>query len=279
MILQLEASKLSIKDLFSNLLNEIKGFKYQITVKVLLKNTNSIKRLVINHRFKLEESFQETLYRIDCWINEGSGWIIESIESQYINISSYRPLLGSSYIELPIELRNPRKGLIDIKNKDQKCFLWCHVRHINPLKEHPGKKERKLVKDLPLILIITILKRLKYKVIFLLMYLAMRISWFFQFMFPMNLLLLIKDNKSHYVYIKDFNRFMFHKTKTKNKKWFCKSCLQCFSGEKVLIKHKEDCLNINGVQSVKVEEGIIKFENYFKQLPVPFKIYADFKKC
>ena len=107
----------------------------------------------------------------------------------------------------------------------------------------------------------------------------MRISWFFQFMFPMNLLLLIKDNKSHYVYIKDFNRLMFHKTKTKNKKWFCKSCLQCFSGEKVLIKHKEDCLNINGVQSVKVEEGIIKFENYFKQLPVPFKIYADFKKC
>ena len=95
----------------------------------------------------------------------------------------------------------------------------------------------------------------------------------------MDLLLLIKDNKSHYVYIKDFNRFMFHKTKTKNKKWFCKSCLQCFSGEKVLIKHKEDCLNINGVQSVKVEEGIIKFENYFKQLPVPFKIYADFKKC
>ena len=87
----------------------------------------------------------------------------------------------------------------------------------------------------------------------------MRISWFFQFMFPMNLLLLIKDNKSHYVYIKDFNRFMFHKTKNKNKKWFCKSCLQCFSSEKVLIKHKEDCLSINGTQSVKVEEGIINF--------------------
>ena len=37
-IVQLEASKLSIKDLFSNLINEIKGFKYQITVQVLLKN-------------------------------------------------------------------------------------------------------------------------------------------------------------------------------------------------------------------------------------------------
>ena len=45
LILQLEASKSSIKDLFSNLLNETKGFKYHITVKVLLKNTNLIKKL------------------------------------------------------------------------------------------------------------------------------------------------------------------------------------------------------------------------------------------
>ena len=92
----------------------------------------------------------------------------------------------------------------------------------------------------------------------------------------MDLLLLYEGNKSHYVYIKDFNTFMFHKTKNKNKKWFCKSCLQCFSNEKVMIKHKEDCLSINGVPSVDVEKGIIKFENYSKQPPVPFKIYADF---
>ena len=55
-----------------------------------------------------------------------------------------------------------------------------------------------------------------------------------------------------------------------------KSCLQCFSSENLLIKHKEICLSINGKQSVKLEEGIIKFENYLKQIPVPFKIYADF---
>ena len=41
-IVQLEASKLSIKNLFSNLINEIKGFKYQITVKVLLKKNTSL---------------------------------------------------------------------------------------------------------------------------------------------------------------------------------------------------------------------------------------------
>ena len=55
----------------------------------------------------------------------------------------------------------------------------------------------------------------------------------------MDLLLLIDDDKSHCVYTKDFDRFMFHKTKNKNKKWFCRSCLQCFSSESVLIKHKE----------------------------------------
>ena len=54
----------------------------------------------------------------DVWINEGSGWNVESIESQYINISTYRLLSGSSYMNLPVELRSPRKGLINIKNKD-----------------------------------------------------------------------------------------------------------------------------------------------------------------
>ena len=68
---------------------------------------NSATKTIINNRFKVEESFQEILYRIDDWINKGSGWIIESTESQYINITTYRPLVGSSYIDLPIELRGP----------------------------------------------------------------------------------------------------------------------------------------------------------------------------
>ena len=133
--------------MFSDLLNETKGFKYQIAVKVLLKKyklngeiefapvyLNSTTKTVINHRFRLENSFQEILYMIDVWINNGSGWNVESIESQYINISTYRPLSGSSYVKLPAELRSSKKGLINIKNNDQKCFLWCHVRHINPRK-------------------------------------------------------------------------------------------------------------------------------------------------
>ena len=99
-------------------------------------------KIVINYRFKLENSFQNFLYLTDNWINKGSGWIVESIESQYINISTYRPLSGRSYMNLPVELRNPRKGLTNIKDKDQKCFSWCHVRHINPSKEHPERIEK-----------------------------------------------------------------------------------------------------------------------------------------
>ena len=91
-----------------------------------------------------------------------------------------------------------------------------------------------------------------------------------------DLLLLINDDQSHYVYIKDLT-FMFHKTKNKNKKWFCKSCLQCFSSKNVFIKHKEDCLSISGQQSINLEKGTIEFKNYLKHLPVPFKIYADFE--
>ena len=151
-IVQLEASKSSIKALFSDLLHEIKGFKYQITANLLLKKYklngeiefapvyfNSTTKTVINHRFRLENSFQEILYMIDVWINKGSGWNVESIESQYINISTYRSFSGSSYMSLPVEIKSSRKGLTSIKNKDQKCFLWCHLRHINPSKEHPER--------------------------------------------------------------------------------------------------------------------------------------------
>ena len=93
----------------------------------------------------------------------------------------------------------------------------------------------------------------------------------------MDLLLITNENKSHYVYIKDFNRFLCNKRKNNNNKHFCKNYLQYFSSKKVFQEHKEICLIINGKQIVKLKSGSIEFKNYFKQLAVPFKIYADFK--
>ena len=270
---------------------------------------NSTTKTVINRRFRLENYFQEILYLIDNWINDGFGWIVESIESQHINISTYRPLSGSSYINLPVELRDPRKGLINVKNRDEKCFLWCHVRHINPSKEHPERitkkykelakhitnpekitqEDKELTSDLDYDEIEFSVHEQDFSKIEAKKFFCINVSGYENgLVFPIfvsdqnfedsiDLLLLIDDDKSHYVYIKDFDRFMFHKTKNKNKKWFWKSCLQCFSIKNILTEHKEDFLSINGKKSVKVDEGTIEFENYFKQLPVPFKIYADYE--
>ena len=148
-LVQLEASKSSIKDLFKELLIEMKGFKYEITMTVLLyKNKingyteytsvyfNSATKTVINSdKYDLDKSFQEVLYRIDNCINKGSGWIIESTDGEYVNISAYNPLIGSTYIELPDELKHSGKGLINIKNNDNKCFLWRYIRHLNFIKK------------------------------------------------------------------------------------------------------------------------------------------------
>ena len=193
---------------------------------------------MINHRFRLDNSFQEILCLIDNWINFGSGWTVESIESQYINISTYRSLSGSSYINLPVDLRSSKKGLINIKNKDQKCFLWCHVRHINPSKEHPErikKTDKKIAEKLDYDGIEFPVQEKDFSKIEVKNNICINVFGYEnELVFPiyvsdhkfedsMDLLLLIDDDKSHYVYIKDFDRFMFHKAKNKIKKYFCKS--------------------------------------------------------
>lgn len=105
--MQFEASKEKIKDLMKDLLHEDKSFRYQITLKVLLKNDKS----------NVEIEFRPV----------------------YFNTSLYQPLYGSSYVNLPVEQLHSRKRLKSIKKKDFKCFLWCHVRAINLVKRNPKK--------------------------------------------------------------------------------------------------------------------------------------------
>ena len=164
-LVQLEASKSNIEDLFKDLLNEMKDFKYQITVTVLLRKHKenrdmkyapvyfnlATKRVINSDKYDLDKYFQEILYRADNWINEESGWITESINGEYVNISVYSPSIRSTYIELPDELNNPMKGLINIKNNDDKCLLWCYIRNLNLVKTHPErvtKEDKKMINDL-----------------------------------------------------------------------------------------------------------------------------------
>ena len=309
-MVQLYSSKLCIKDLFKDLLYEMKGFKYQITLHVTLKknklkdNTkcteyagvylNSFVKIVINENFEssIDKSFEEILYRLDNWINEGSGWIIELINSQYLNISTYVLLLGSSFIKLPKEFNNPKKGLINICNNDNKCFLWCHVRHLNPITDHSTrikKEDKRIAHTLNYANINFPVSARGYDKIEDQNDICINVfSYEDKVVCPiyiskknfddcMNVLMIHEGNKSHYVYIKDFNRLMFNKTKNGNKKWFCMHCLQHFSSENLLDKHKENCLVINGEQRVELNEGFISFKNYLRQMRVPFKIYANFE--
>ena len=113
---------------------------------------NSVTKTVINSdEFCLDQSFQEILYRIDNWINQRSGRIIELIEGFYLSVSSDIVLIGCIHINLPSELQHPMKGLINIQNIDNKCFLWCQVRHLNLIDKNPQritKKDKELFSKL-----------------------------------------------------------------------------------------------------------------------------------
>ena len=308
-LLQLQKSRRAVEYLFNNLLVQTKGFKFVETLQVkfvkysndkkIQKNGyfNSTTDLIINEtdiKLAIQDSQQQILNKIAQWISEGSGWTIQSIENHYINIVNYSPLKGSSYIKLPQELRNSAKGLINMKNKDNECFRWCHIRHLNPQDKDPQrikKTDKQYIEKLDYssiefpVTVKQINKIEKQNNICINLF-----GYEEKQKFPiyiskekyqdhMELLLITEGEKKHYVLIKDFNKFMFNQTKHEHRKYFCMYCLQCFSREDVLTEHKNNCILINGKQAINMPEkgDKVYFKNHHKQLPVPFVIYADFE--
>ena len=234
---------------------------------------------VTNQRFDINSAFEELEHKLDVWTGLDSGWIIDKIEDINIDIANYDPLAGRSYIPLPLELNNPKKGLIDIKNKDDECFKWCLIRFINPQDKHPEriqKQDKEIAKTLDYRGINFPLETrddeiveerfninvnvLGYENRVFLLYVSKKFNEE-----VLNVLLIKNENnESHYVFIKDFNRLMYSKTTHKDRKHFFMSCLQNFSTKEILNNHRERCLLINDTQAVKYETGIIKFMNYNK---------------
>ena len=264
----LSMSKNSIKSLFNDLLREKRGFKYILTTQITLKKRinnnetryetvyfNSKVKTITNQRYHLNDSFEEILNLLDIWINESSAWTIDQIDGLYINTSNYEPLSGSSYILLSEKLKNSVKGLINLKNKDHKCFMWYHVRLINPTNSHPeriNKQDKKIAANLNYSDIEFPLNISDYELIENRFEMNINVFGYENKVYPLyiskksytqalNLLLITQENKSHYVFIKDFNRLMYSKIKTKNqhKKYFCMHCLQNFTSEEVLSNHKK----------------------------------------
>ena len=308
-LVQSQKSRRAIEYLFNNLLVQTKGFKFVETLQVtftkhsndkkILKNSffNSSAILIINKtdiKLSLQKSQQQILNKIAQWVSEGSGWTIQSIENHYINIVNYKPLKGSSYINLPQELRNSAKGLINTKNNDNECFRWCHIRHLNPQEKDPQrikKTDKTFICQIDYSGIefpvsvkqINKIEKQNNICINLFGYEEKQPFPIFvskeKFTDHMELLLITEGENKHFVLIKDFNKFMFRKTQHEHRKHFCMYCLQCFSREDVLTEHKSNCLLINGKQAIKMPQKGDKvfFKNYHKQQSVPFVIYADFE--
>ena len=136
------------------ILTSMKDLKFVETLRVTLKKLvkdeieyktayfNSKPQTIINNieiPEALQSSKQQILNMIAQWVSEGSGWTIQSVDNHYLNIVQYQPMKGSSYIKLTQELRNSRRGLINMKNEDNECFRWCHIRHLNPQAKYPQR--------------------------------------------------------------------------------------------------------------------------------------------
>ena len=309
-LIQMQNTRKGVERQLSILLNEMKGLKYVETLKVTFEKIssdviieksayfNSASQTIINQvgiSESLKISSENIINKIAQWISEGSGWTVKEINDHYLNIAKYEPMKGSSYIQLPEELRNSAKGLINMKNKDNECFRWCHIRHINPQEKYP-QRIKKVDKQY--------IEKLNYSGIEFPVCVkhynkiekqnSININVFgYENKQPypiyiskeknedhMELILITENENNHYVLIKDFNKFMYNQTKHEHRKHFCMHCLQCFSSDRVLINHKDICIQVNGTQAIKMptkDNNILKFNNFHKQQPVPFVIYADFE--
>ena len=309
--IQLADTRENLKEKLQTLIGKKrKGIKFCITLKVKMRKEKedgtiyaepyfSSRTMIITNIDQILEKIllaaEEILTRIGEWLSEGSGWVVVEVLHHYINVTTYIPLRGNSYIPLPKELCNSKKGLINLKNTDNKCFLWCHVRHLNPQKVHPERVKLSDKNFAPTLDYSGISFPLQIKDVGKIEKQSSVNINIFGYesarLYPirvseekyddhMELLYITKGKeKNHYVYIQNFNRLMFNFTKYEGTKHFCMRCLHRFSSKNLLERHQPDCFALNGTQAIEmpVEGSKIYFKNHHKMQPVPFVIYADFE--
>ena len=252
-----------------------------------LKSTN-IEKL-------LKKGFGKILKDLEEFQMNGSGWYFKEVLRLEVHTVEYNPIKGSSYIDLPECIKN-KQAIINIKNRDDKCFLWSILRYL-----YPKEKDAQYLKDLrkyefslntkgltfPLKLKdITKFEKLNPEIPGINVFSNDNMT-----IYPLrmaerdckntiDLFLYEEDGVSHYSLIKNFHRLIKSQlTKSKDGKIFiCKRCFTHFTKEELLEKHIKYCFN-NQTVAVKMPElnTYLHFKNYYKQLPIPFVVYADFE--
>ena len=234
---------------------------------------------------------------------EGSGWVFLEVENLTLHTDIWDPIKASSYIDLPKELKN-KNAIINMKNEDNKCFLWCVLRALNPSKDkHPSRIDKDLkskentlnmegieypvsLKDINRFekqnpeISISVLGYSKDEKIY-----PLRISKFTKMKKEderkHNIVLLLIKNRdnSHYCYVKNLSALLSSQVNNhKSKLYFCLNCLSGYDDPEKLEKHKEYC---SEEESIKINmpkpDTYIKFKNYLYSERAPFAIYADFE--
>ena len=232
---------------------------------------------------------------IENYQQTGSAWYFKEVEKLEIHTVEYNPTKGSSYIPLPDWISN-KKAIVNIENKDEKCFLWCILRYLHPrdrdeerltgLKRYefslktegitfPMKlkditKFEKLNPSLPGINVFSVSESKKFYPLRM----AER-----DCLNTIDLFLYEEDGVSHYSLIKNFTRLIkTQKTASKNGTIFiCKKCFTHFTKYELLEKHIYCSNNETVCVNMPKENTMLGFKNYYKQLPIPFVVYADFE--
>ena len=241
-------------------------------------------------------STESILAKIEVYKERGSGWYFKEVEKLEIHTVEFNPTKGSSYIPLPGWISS-KKAIVNIQNKDDKCFLWSILRYLHPRKDNDSRltdlkkyefslntkgitfpiklkdisKFEKLNPELPGINVFSE----DDKMTIYPLRMAER-----DCKNTIDLFLIEEDGNSHYTLIKDFNRLIkSQKTKSKDGKIFiCKKCFSHYTKPELLEKHIKYC-STNETVAVKMPEPntMLYFKNYHKQLPFPFVVYADFE--
>ena len=231
-----------------------------------------------------------------------SGLVIKQIDKIKFHYDKYNPTRGGSYIELP-KWVSLKKACIKIKNEDDKCFKYCIQCGVYKVYEK-GNPERishykKLTDELnwanvrfpaSTVDIDTFEENNKDKIAINVFYIENESILIYRrtkntnTTHQINLLLLDEGDKSHYVYIKNYDRLVGMQTnKGEHKKYHCFHCGHGFKQEETLKKHEEKgCMATKEQgkeQEVEMpeEREVMVFKNHYKKLKAPFVIYADFE--
>ena len=261
-------------------------------------STETLENLRADEAVKLvEDSFKNIETKVQNFAQDGRAWQFKEVEQLEIHTTEFNPLKGSSYIDLPKWIKD-KKAIINIKNKDDKCVLWCILRHL-----YPKKRDSEWIGDLKKYEFSLNTKGISFPM-------QLKDITKFEKMNPdlpginvfyldekkcfrhsreikgkdckntIDLFLNEKDGKFHYTLIKNFSRLIRSQitSRTDEPIQICKRCFSHYTKQELLDKHIEYCLN-NKTSFVKMPEQntYLHFKNNKKQLPVPFVVYADFE--